>query len=391
MNILYLDKEGGFGGSSRSLYFMIKSVNRSRFKPFVVFREKGKIFEAYKALGVEHTFVCRRMPVYKPSKRKNLYVLALFLGRWNHFGKSLRTLCKIVETERIDLVHMNHDSFFVYAKGLKGRTRAKIVIHMRTMLPVNIFAAWQAKKIASFADGLVFISENELDRFRKLYPGKIPPYRIIHNIVGATSEAGNACLIPSLSEGAFKVLYLGNMSHSKGADRLLRIAQECSLRGIRNTIFVVCGMDRTEKSFLHRGKSLSDSARDAGLERFFRFMGHQANPDPFLKAADVVVRVSRDNDPWGRDVIEALYYGKPVLATGSYDKFVESGVNGFLFPSFDAALVAEKLIALAKCPDEIQKMGEKNREKARRLFHGPTNAAIVEDFYRQILAGTISR
>ena len=239
MNVLYLDKEGGFGGSSRSLYFMIKNLNRSRFEPFVVFRERGAILDAYRALGVEHTYLCREMPVYKPSKRKNPYVLALFLARWNHFKKALGTLCEIVETCHIDLVHMNHDSFFVYSKGLKGRTRAKIIIHMRTMFPVNAYAGWQAERIASFADGLVFISENELDRFRELYSGKVPEYRILHNIMDVPWEGGDASVPPSLPEGAFKVLYLGNVSHAKGVDRLLRIAQECRSRGWR-TPFLLC-------------------------------------------------------------------------------------------------------------------------------------------------------
>ena len=76
-SVLFLDKEGGFGGSSRSLFYLIKNLDKSEIVPYVLLREFGPIFDGYKKLGVT-TFIKRNIPVYKPSLRKNFYILIQF-------------------------------------------------------------------------------------------------------------------------------------------------------------------------------------------------------------------------------------------------------------------------------------------------------------------------
>ena len=76
------------------------------------------------------------------------------------------------------------------------------------------------------------------------------------------------------------------------------------------------------------------------------FKGFVSDPEEVLQSAFALVRPSRENDPWGRDVIEATTFGVPVLATGSFGGVVEHGVTGFLFDPFDARAMAEKLAEL---------------------------------------------
>ena len=45
--ILYLDIEGGFGGSSKSLYQLISSINKNKFKPIVYCKKNGPIVKKY--------------------------------------------------------------------------------------------------------------------------------------------------------------------------------------------------------------------------------------------------------------------------------------------------------------------------------------------------------
>jgi len=51
LRVLYLDKEGGFGGSSRSLYFLIKNLDRRRVEAQVVLRERGPALERLQRAG----------------------------------------------------------------------------------------------------------------------------------------------------------------------------------------------------------------------------------------------------------------------------------------------------------------------------------------------------
>ena len=52
INILHLDTEGGWGGSSISLFNIVTNLNRKRFKPFVICRKNGPIIEKYKKKNI---------------------------------------------------------------------------------------------------------------------------------------------------------------------------------------------------------------------------------------------------------------------------------------------------------------------------------------------------
>ena len=75
---LYLDVEGGWGGSSRSLYYLVRSMDRRSFRPVVISRKEGPNKERYGELGVEYQYV-PQLPSFRPADRKNLISLAIFV------------------------------------------------------------------------------------------------------------------------------------------------------------------------------------------------------------------------------------------------------------------------------------------------------------------------
>ncbi|NJM84390.1 MAG: glycosyltransferase family 4 protein, partial [Tabrizicola sp.] len=78
----------------------------------------------------------------------------------------------------------------------------------------------------------------------------------------------------------------------------------------------------------------------------FLFLGHVAEPETVLAACDVVVKPTREENPWGRDILEGLGAGKPVISIGRYDTFVETDATGFLMPDYDAGKLADVLLRL---------------------------------------------
>ena len=78
------------------------------------------------------------------------------------------------------------------------------------------------------------------------------------------------------------------------------------------------------------GGTLSDYAENAWCRAYVPILGSVPDPVPILEACDALVRPSRSSDPWGREVLEAMSHGLPVLSVGEYDTFVEHGVTGFL-------------------------------------------------------------
>ena len=388
MNVLYLDKEGGFGGSSRSLFYPVKHLEKGKVTPVVIVGEEGPVIKKYRRLGIAVYFwPC--FPIFKAVSRNNLFMIWRVLWDIKKYLNSIRFLGKVVRKHQIDLIHINLESIFLLAILCRFFLRRAIVLHVRTTFPSNQVARWQSRLIATVADRIVFISENEFEILKRL-GGKIrnSKYEIIYNIaeVGEEPSGKDSRTLP---KDSFNVLYLGNISHIKGADLLLDIAAVLKAERQEKIRFVLCGAEREHiKGILGASyfQSLKGRMTEMGLIDYFLFLGFQEDPAPILSSSDMLIRVCRRNNPWGRDIIEALTCGKPVIATGSYDKFVKDGTNGYLFPKFDAEGIAEKICYLADNPDVVRKMGKANIEKAGRLFNGQRNAGRITAIYESIMS-----
>lgn len=142
-----------------------------------------------------------------------------------------------------------------------------------------------------------------------------------------------------LRDGRFTVACLSNYSWSRGLDRLVDVAVALKKAGRTDIRFVVGGkmvlsgrLPGELGRLTQAGGSLADYATNRGVSEMFLFQGHVPEPERVLAASHVLAKPSREDNPWGRGILEALALGLPVLACGSYDKFVAPGQSGFLYP-----------------------------------------------------------
>ena len=351
LTVLCLDGEGGFGGASRSLFESLAHMDRSALEPRVWCARQGPIAERYRALGVPCA-VEPLMPRFTslPRLSRNLYGLFRVALAYRAARPFLARL--LAAAGEADVVHLNHEGLFLLARWLKRRCKTPIVIHLRTNLVDTPIARWQARVISCHADRLVFITENERDSFTRL-GGDPSRGRVIFNF----ARAADTSLSPHPAvpqDGRFTVAALANFALVRGTDRLLDIAAELKRRGRRDIRLVVAGdmrmrgrLPRDLKAADPAATSLDQIAKARGLDDVTLFLGHVAEPERVLAAAHALIRPSRGNDPWGRDVLEALAASKPVIATGRYDRFVETGATGVLLPQYSAGAAADAIIRLA--------------------------------------------
>jgi len=278
---------------------------------------------------------------------------------------------------------------FLLAARLRKRVGIPFVMHVRTMLKDSPFARFQCRMISRCSDMVIFITENERDNFHYLAgPTK---GQVVFNISEIPERLpAPHPLIPR--NGRFKVAHLSNYSWHRATDRLVDLCSALQKSGREDILFVVAGNMRLQGSLpgklgrvAKQGGTLEQYVNSLGLARFFLFLGHVPDVAPVLAGCDVVIRPSRGKDPWGRDIIEAMAYGKPVIATGTYNRFVEDGVNGYLFPEYDPQAIAEKIVYLCEHQGMLRKMGSANREKAKALFDGTRNAESVAAIYDSVL------
>ena len=59
-----------------------------------------------------------------------------------------------------------------------------------------------------------------------------------------------------------------------------------------------------------------------GLEKTVKIKGQTKDPKKVLLNADILIRPSRRNDNWGRDIIEAMSTAKFIISTGNDNFFL---------------------------------------------------------------------
>ncbi|MGE0093984.1 MAG: glycosyltransferase family 4 protein [Alphaproteobacteria bacterium] len=387
LRILCLDVEGGYGGSSRSLYESLRHLNASEATAEVWCRRDGPIQPRYQAIGIA-TRVMPAMPRFSalPRLSRNLHAAVTAILEFRRAGAFLEELRR--ETARFDVIHFNHEALFPIAHWLRQRSRRPMTMHIRTNLIDSMFARFQTRIIANAVDHLVFITENEAEAFRRL-GGHPRAASVIYNIVDVPAEPpAPHPAVPA--DGRFKIACLSSYSYARGLDRLVDVADALARHG-RQVLFVMAGRMALTGSM--PGLLGEIGRRRGGLEEFvaargrsgmFQFLGHVSDPESVLAGCDALVKPTRENNPWGRDTLEALALGKPVLTCGRYDKFVEDGVTGILQPEFDTSLLAGAIMHLDDDRSLVRRMGDAGRGRVRELCDGNARAADLLAVWRRV-------
>ena len=378
LRVLCLDIEGGFGGSSRSLLESISHMDRSRIEPEVWCGSSGPAVKRYGDLGVPCRVVSFPRFTTLPRLSRNLHALCRAKLAQLCARPAFKELVRAVAT-RFDVVHANHESLFLLASVLRRQVDVPLVMHMRTIVVPGAFARWQARSIARSADQIVFITENEHEAWERLGL-RTPTPRVIYNIaVALPAEVSPHPAVPS--DNRLRVACLSNYAWIRGVDRLVEIAAELKSRGRTDVLFVVAGDMRLHGSLRgalgrikSRGGTLADYAASNRVGDMFAFLGRVDEPERVLASCDIVARPSRGNNPWGRETLEALAAGKPVVCTGVYRRFVENGVTGIVSPDYDCAAFADAIIRLADDPALRHRLGTAGRRRVATLCDGPARA-----------------
>lgn len=387
IRVLCLDIEGGYGGSSRSLFETVRHMDRGAVAIEVWCKKDGPIRPRYEALGIP----CRIVPDMPrvsalPRLSRNLYTLAGFALSFLRSHRFRAALAAEIES-RFDLVHFNHEALHMLMAWLRARTHAPFVMHVRTNLQPSIFARLQTRIMARSADRLVFITEHEQNSFRR-NGGMARRESVIANIVTPPERVSPHPDVPA--DSRFRVACLSNYSWVRGLDRLVDVAEKLKALGRTDVLFVMAGtmaLTRSMPGELGRlgaaKKTLADYAALRGVADSFLFLGHVAEPERVLSACHALAKPSRENNPWGRDALEGMAMGLPVLACGTYSKFVEDGVTGVLQPEFDADALARAIARMADDRAYARRLGETGRARVLTLCDGTARATDLLAVWRE--------
>ncbi len=368
--VLFIDIEGGHGGSSRSLFQSLSYMEKTDLSLEVWCKRDG-IKNKYQELNIPCK-IFNSMPKFNslPRISRNLFSLLIFFKDWISNFKEILRFSK--STRRFAHIHLNHEGLFLYALFLKCFFKGKLTMHMRTMLPQSIFSRIQVFIINQIISKLVCITENEEQNFHRL-GGKQSLSKVVYNIAPANSKSFQTI------DNGLKIVSLSNLSYGRGVDRLVEIAKEAQKRNFKLQ-FIICGDMAVKENFynnLNNYSNLEEYVESIGLKSYFSFQGHVSNPEDYLEKSHLLIKLTRESNPWGRDILEALGMGRPVISLGYYKVFLEHKQTGLLYSEYNPSKIIDDLINLKE--DELGQLGKNGSERIAKLCEGKQQAKKLKE------------
>lgn len=179
----------------------------------------------------------------------------------------------------------------------------------------------------------------------------------------------------ALSENALILGYSGRLEKEKNPRFLLSLARELAKEKLPFQILVIG--DGKEKATLERRLCR------AGLAPYFRFVGYQKNPAPYLSLCDVQINCSLLSETSSISLIEGFSLGTPALASSlpGNRELLKNEECGLIYPKGDARACAALVRRLHKDRALLQKLSRGAYTAYQKRFSSALMARRSERFY----------
>lgn len=389
MRVLCLDIEGGYGGSSRSLFEALRRIPRSGLYIEVWHRKSGPITAAYGSEGIIAK-VTPSMPKATSVElfSRNCIEFGRFIINWSKSYGFRKDLLGCLDN--VDLIHFNHEGLFLLAWWLRRFTTKPMTMHIRTIPPESIFSRWQARMIARSVNSVVMISEQEAKVLEQRI-GRPTKGRVIYNPVSVPlRKIEPHSEIPQ--DNRLRLASLSNFALLRGVDRLVDVAVALKKKNRKDILFVLAGnMDLPGSlpgelgNIKKRGGDFKTYVSERGVADLFLFLGHTHQPERVIAGCDALIKLGRGLGGWGRDILESLAAEKPVLSVSTDNKFLENEKTGILFSKFDANDIADAIIGMANDRLKLKNLGKAGKDRIISLCDPKERALDLLSFWQEAL------
>lgn len=169
------------------------------------------------------------------------------------------------------------------------------------------------------------------------------------------------------------------MSKEKGVDYLLK-AMKKVIKEYPEAKLLIAGDGKERENLVKLTKMLN-------IEKNVEFLGWKTKDElkKIYEDIDFLVVPSIWQEPFGLTAVEAMAYGRPVIAfdVSGLRESVENDVNGFLVNVLDVNNLAEKIIDLLKDENTLNKFSKNARKKAE-LFSDEVFFREIRKFYEKV-------
>lgn len=360
LRVLHLNTERGWRGGERQTLWLAQALARLGHQSFVAGRPDQPLVQRARERGLP-VVRCEPLAEYDPLAARRL-------------RRMLRRL-------QIDVVHAHTAHAVALAALATLRTTVPFVASRRVdfHLSNNPVSRWKYAR----ATAIIAISDAVRDI---LVSDGVPRERIdvvnsgvdlSRTIAPASAETLAALAIPAGAPLAVQVAQFVGHKHPENFVRAVAVARRTvpALHGL----MVGDGPLRPE---------VERAIAEEGQEGFVHLAGYRTDADQLMASATVAMLSSRE-EGMGSVLLDALAFGKPVVATraGGIPEVVEHERSGLLAPVEDAEALGAALARVVSDAGLAARLAAGALARADR-FSMVNTAAGTLAVYRRLLAGT---
>jgi len=421
LRTLFINHSVRDGGPGRSLFYILKYIDKTKITPFVLVPREDVFTELVNKEGLGDIIVVekrfpenilrprfnanwRSQPPWlegqasssKPNKTpRNIISIAVQIISisLNVFDILLLILKSpfLLKKWNIDVIYCNGTLAKIVGVLIGSLNSRSVIWHVRNIqrtkslrLTMNLLSLLPAVK------RIICVSNATAKQFRVMR-NKIS---VIYN--GVDFEEFNPEKVPGdlrlkygIPEGVVIIGSTGRIVPRKGYKNLieaaLTVCKELGEGEINKIRFVIVGDTPYffQDNHLQNLKSL---IKEYKLEGIFIFTGYQRDVKPYLKDFDIFVIPSSYEDPFPRVIIEAMAFALPVIgfSVGGIAEAVEQGATGILSESGNTEQMGESIFKLILDKSLRHSMGVAGRERTKRLYSAKTRTKDIENIILEL-------
>ena len=347
--VLYVSHEPECGGAELSLLDLMGGL--TEYTPVLACSGPGPLPDEARKRDIEvHTVTMR----FESKLSKLIGIRA-----------AARALADLVRAQDIAIVHANTLIAGYCALGACRRAGVPLIWHVRD-LGYPALGRWACGK----ADHVIANSKATAKSLGSGIDAHVIYNGVAHRFFRAAQGRPRA-------RSPVVVGMAGRIDPWKGHEDMMGAAAIVS-----DVLFRVAG-----GALFGKGEAYLESLRSTGLPNV-EFLGPVSDMPQFMADIDILVHPSREPEPFGRTVAEAMMSGLPVVATnhGGLPEVVNyKGLSGgFLVPPRDPEALAARIRELVDHPSLREELGEKARLMALDRFQVDDHVDAVQAIYDSV-------
>lgn len=342
--ILHIIDTTGPGGAETVFIDLITYLPRKQYRPIVVIRGKGWVYDALQRRGIE--------PVLLDAK-----------GSFN--WPYLKSLVTLIRREKVDLIqsHLLGSNIYASLAGLLSRTPVVATFHGNVDVAEKERLLWLKFAAINYgAVAIIAVSNALRDNIVQRTCLRSDKTQVIYNGINTSNfqrdKSNRLRQQFGWNKDEIIIGSLGNIRPAKAYDVLLQAA--ALLKDKQQSYrFVIAGQGKG-----HLYQNLLQLQADLALDDQVQFSGFNDDPAEFLSNLDLFL-LSSSSEGFSIATIQAMAAGLPVIATrsGGPQEIITHAENGWLVDVDKPQQIAEAIEKLTNDKDlskQLAKAGQKH-------------------------------